>query len=216
MTSPRWYVCMLGLGATMASAWHAPQVSSCYPLDEMSAVVAACAPLSRMAIAQQAPTADLTHEQRALLAVLRFRGDVARGETVVDRCTAVLHGGTMMAELVATVPSAGMIGSDPVDRSCAPLPEAKASHAVLRVDSLWREARRDSVFGYERVSVVVLVTTWMVGRAAHERFLVRPAGGNVLHYPWVVQEYERHAETVWHRAPPVPDTTEFHTAVLQQ
>lgn len=166
-------------------------------------------------MAQQAVTADLTHEQRALLAVLRFRADVARGETVVDRCTAILHGGAPMAGLVGTVAGARLVGSDPGARSCGSRPAADTSRAVLGVDTLWRETRRDSVLRYDDVTVVVLTTTWRVGQATHERFVAGPAARNLMSQPWVVREYELYAGSVWHRAPPVPGTTEFHTAVLR-
>ncbi|HEX3157772.1 MAG TPA: hypothetical protein VHQ45_04605, partial [Gemmatimonadaceae bacterium] len=68
------------------------------------AVMMGCASVSQSQIREPAGPAE-ARAQLALLAVLMFRGDVARGESAVDRCTATLHGGAAtMLRLPAAIP----------------------------------------------------------------------------------------------------------------
>jgi hypothetical protein len=164
-----------------------------------------CASTMSQSEAGEREIAALVQPQQAVLAVFMFRGDVARGETAIDRCTATLHGGaTTMLRLPAAIPGVRIIGQEPEANGCALPVDSSGRQVVLLVDSLEVKTLRDSVYGRERPTVVIVTTTHSVNYQQQERYILGESRLNPAGPPWQVREFEVLSEAVGDRAGPVP------------
>ena len=131
---------------------------------------------------------QLTPAQHALLALLASRGDVARGETAVDRCTTTLRAGSGVIPAISAIPGARLSGHEPAAGDCPAFIRGVEAQNVLVIDSIHPALPAGSPDG-PMLAVVVTTITPSASVRHHERYVIAPSARNAMHSPWRVLDY---------------------------